>query len=482
MNSRSQIVATIGKASESLDVLKQMAEAGMDIARLNFSWGDLVEKKKIIDNIRRVEAEINKKIYILADLPGPRVQTGSTHTYDKDIVSSFTVEDKEIIDFGIKESVDFFALSFVGSESDVALCKEYIKLQKGFQKVIAKVERKIAVENIDEIVRSADAVMVARGDLGNEISIEELPFVQASIVKKCEIANKPVIVATQMMLSMVENIEPTRAEVTDVSNAITEGADAVMLSEETAKGKYPVEAVAVMEKIISASENHLPDKKSIRPLNNIYVEEKKGKLVIIRHQESEWNKEGVWTGSRDVHLTPYGFEESKELGELVKDICFDFAFASMQVRTIETLSSVLSVCQADNTLPTEHSSALNERDYGDYTGKNKEEMEKLLGEDSFNQLRRGWDYPVPNGETLKKVYERSVPFYLEKVVPLVNRGKNVLLVSHGNTIRSLIKYIEKISDDEISNLEMPFSEVFIYDLDIDGHMVGKETRVLKNNK
>lgn len=206
---------------------------------------------------------------------------------------------------------------------------------------------------------------------------------------------------------------------------------------------------------------------------------KKGKLVIVRHQESEWNKEGIWTGSRDVHLTPFGFEESKGMGELVKDICFDQAFASMQVRTIETLSSMLSVCMADAVLPTEHVSALNERDYGDYTGKHKFEVEKLIGEDEFNKLRRGWDYPVPNGETLKMVYERAVPFYVEKVVPLVSAGKNVLLVSHGNTIRSLIKYIENISDEDISNVEMLFSDVVIYDLDTDGHMVSKEVRSLK---
>lgn len=206
---------------------------------------------------------------------------------------------------------------------------------------------------------------------------------------------------------------------------------------------------------------------------------KKGKLVIVRHQESEWNKEGLWTGNRDVHLTPFGFEESKELGELVKDICFDQAFASMQVRTIETLSSMLSVCMADALLPTEHVSALNERDYGQYTGKNKFEMEKMIGEVEFNRLRRGWDHPVPEGETLKMVYERVLPFYLERVVPLVVSGKNVLLVSHGNTIRALMKYIEKISDDDIANVEMIFSDIVIYDLDGDGHMLKKEIRSLK---
>ncbi len=478
MNSRTQIIATIGKASEDVEILKNMALSGMDIARLNFSWGNFEEKKRVIGSIKKVEADINKKIYILADLPGPRVQDGKIHTYDKNIDSSFTGEDREIVKFGIENKVDFFALSFVGNEADVLACKDFIKSNNGFQKVISKIERKVAVENVDEIIRASDAVMVARGDLGNEIAIEEIPFVQSEIIKKCEIANKPVIVATQMMLSMVDNLTPTRAEVTDISNAVTEGADVVMLSEETAMGKNPVEAVKEMEKIVSASEAHLADKTSIHPINNLYTEVKKGKLVIIRHQESEWNKLGQWTGSRDVHLTPYGFEESKEMGELIKDICFDQAFASMQVRSIETLSSILSVCFADGVLPTEHVSALNERDYGDYTGKNKFEMENLMGEEQFEDLRRGFDYPVPNGESLKKVYERAVPFYLEKVVPLVNRGKNVLIVSHGNTIRSLMKYIENISDEDIATTEMLFDNILIYDLDIDGHMVKKEIRTL----
>ncbi|KND47759.1 MAG: 2,3-bisphosphoglycerate-dependent phosphoglycerate mutase [Parcubacteria bacterium C7867-006] len=207
---------------------------------------------------------------------------------------------------------------------------------------------------------------------------------------------------------------------------------------------------------------------------------KKGKLVIVRHQESEWNKLGQWTGSRDVHLTEDGFAKSKELGELVKDICFDKAFASMQVRSIETLSSILSVCMADSVLPTEHVSALNERDYGDYTGKNKWDMETEIGEDEFNKIRRGWDVPVPNGESLKMVYERAVPFFVEVIVPLINSGKNILIVSHGNTIRALMKYIEKIKDEDISNVEMLFSDIVIYDLDNEGYMINKEIRSLKN--
>lgn len=206
-----------------------------------------------------------------------------------------------------------------------------------------------------------------------------------------------------------------------------------------------------------------------------------GKLVVVRHHESEWNKEGVWTGSRDVHLTPYGFKKSEEMGELVKDICFDYAFASMQVRSIETLSSMLSVCMADGVLPTEHVAAFNERDYGDYTGKHKWEMEKILGEEEFNKLRRGWDYPVPQGESLKMVYERAVPYFIEHVLPHVRDGKNVLIVSHGNTIRAMMKYIERIADEDMVHVDMLFGSVVIYDLDTDGHMIKKEVRTVDSH-
>jgi 2,3-bisphosphoglycerate-dependent phosphoglycerate mutase len=476
MNSRAQIIATVGTSSENPDILKKMILSGMDVVRFNFSWGDFTEKKSHIDLIRKVGLELNKNIEIIADIPGPRIQNGKTHTYDTTVDSALTENDKEIIKFCVGEKIDFIAMSFVGKAQDVFSCKEFIGSLGGSQKVIAKIERKVAVENIDEIIRASDAIMIARGDLGNEIMIEELPFVQSEIIKKCKSFNKPVIVATQMLLSMTEN---TRAEVTDVSVAITEGADAVMLSEETAIGKNPVESVQVMERIIKESEHHLSSNFVINPLSTGEGHKKTtGKLVLVRHQESEWNKLGQWTGSRDVHLTPKGFEESEQIGAMLQDICFDQAFASMQVRTIETLSSILSVCNAKGSLPTEHASALNERDYGDYTGKNKWDMEKIIGEEEFNNLRRSWDYPVPNGETLKMVYERATPFYLERILPILQDGKNVLVVSHGNTIRALMKYIEKISDEGISDVEMLFSDVVLYDIDRDGHMLKKEKRSL----
>jgi 2,3-bisphosphoglycerate-dependent phosphoglycerate mutase len=200
-----------------------------------------------------------------------------------------------------------------------------------------------------------------------------------------------------------------------------------------------------------------------------------GKLIIARHHESEWNKLGKWTGLRDRHLDQYGFKKSNDMGLLIKDIRVDYAFASMLVRSIETLSCMLDVCDRYE-VPTEHSAALNERDYGDYTGKNKWDMEKLLGEEKFKKMRRSWDYPIPHGESLKMVYARAVPYFLDKILPLVKTGKNVLIVAHGNSLRAIVKYIEQISDKGIADVEIPFGAVIIYDLDANGHMIHKEVR------
>ena len=199
-----------------------------------------------------------------------------------------------------------------------------------------------------------------------------------------------------------------------------------------------------------------------------------GKLIIARHHESEWNKLGKWTGVINVGLTGYGFETSRKMGDLIKDVHIEHAFASGQIRSLETL-----LCMEDSVcidVPITRSAALNERDYGDYTGKNKWEMEKILGKEEFEKLRRGWDYPVPHGETLKMVYDRTVPYYISMILPLLRQGKNILLVAHGNSLRALIKYLERISDEDIINVEMPFGAVVIYEINTDGYMVRKETR------
>ena len=184
---------------------------------------------------------------------------------------------------------------------------------------------------------------------------------------------------------------------------------------------------------------------------------------------------GKWTGWRDPHLTEYGFDKSEDMGLLIKDLPIDCAFASMEVRSIETLSCMLNVCER-HEIPTEHSPNLNERDYGDYTGKNKWEMEKLLGETEFKKLRRSWNDVPPNGESLKMVYDRVLWLLQNRILPMVLEGHNVLVVAHGNSLRALVKYLENIPDDKIAEVEIPFGAVIIYDLDEQGRMVKKEIR------
>ncbi len=177
------------------------------------------------------------------------------------LASSFTEKDAKDLLFGIKIGVDMVSLSYVKRASDIKKVKDFLKAENTNIPIIAKIERKEALENIDEILSVSDGIMVARGDLGVETPLEKVPNVQKMLIKKANILGKPVITATQMLRSMVENIQPTRAEVTDVVNAIYDGTDAVMLSEETASGKFPVEAVKMMDKIALACEEEFPHEK-----------------------------------------------------------------------------------------------------------------------------------------------------------------------------------------------------------------------------
>jgi pyruvate kinase len=173
-------------------------------------------------------------------------------------LKALTRRDVELLHFGLENGADFIGLSFATSQSDVVRAKSIVR-QAGFRTwVIAKIETQRGVENFDEIVEKADGIMVARGDLGIEMEVEDVPVIQKRLIKKANAAGKPVVTATQMLESMVSNATPTRAEVTDIANAIIDGTDAVMLSEETAVGKYPFEAVNVMRKVASVTEKSLP--------------------------------------------------------------------------------------------------------------------------------------------------------------------------------------------------------------------------------
>lgn len=198
-----------------------------------------------------------------------------------------------------------------------------------------------------------------------------------------------------------------------------------------------------------------------------------GKLVLIRHGESTWNAKGQWTGTRDMALTPKGKREARMLGEAVKGVKFDVAYVSQQLRAKETLAGVLG-SSGQQDVPVHVNAAVNERDYGVYTGLNKWEAQKRMTPAEFQGVRRGFDYPIPNGERLKDVYERSVPFFTEILLPQIADGKTVLVVAHGNSIRSLIKYIETVSDEGIGQVEMIFGTVLTYQLDADGRMTDKQ--------
>jgi pyruvate kinase len=233
-----------------------MVAHGMDVARLNFSHGSHPEHAAVIASIRAVAKQAGKRIPIIQDLSGPRVQTGAVHHMDPEAAKVITAKDLADLDFGIAQQVEYVCLSFVGSAADITELKAEIAKRSGTAKAMAKVERKEALDNIEEIVRASDAVMLGRGDLGQNIPIEQVPFAEALVVHRCKEHKKPVIVATEMLKSMVENAEPTRAEVTDIAYAIILGADAVMLSEESAIGKHPIEAVTVMEKVSLEAERY----------------------------------------------------------------------------------------------------------------------------------------------------------------------------------------------------------------------------------
>jgi pyruvate kinase len=260
-HSRAQIIATIGPASKNPAILKKMIEHQMDAVRLNFSHGTYKEHAKYIKTIKEVAKKTNRRIPIIQDLSGPREKTAKGHRLAKKIKKIITEKDKKDLKFGLEQNIDYVAMSYVVSAKNIIELRSLMKKYGRIKPIIAKIERKEAIKNIDEIIKISDAIMVARGDLGQEMPIEKVPFIQHLIINKCKTVKKPVITATQMLFSMMENEMPTRAEVSDVAHAILDGSDAVMLSEETAIGKYPIEAVAVMERIVLESEKHLTEAK-----------------------------------------------------------------------------------------------------------------------------------------------------------------------------------------------------------------------------
>ncbi len=184
-------------------------------------------------------------------------------------------------------------------------------------------------------------------------------------------------------------------------------------------------------------------------------------LSLIRHGRSDWNDKGLWTGLTDIPLDYEGWQEAHNASEKLKNIKFDFAFTSELERAQETLDIILRDTNQPG-VPVQSSPSLNERDYGDYTGKNKWEVESSVGEEMFEKIRRSFDYPIPNGESLKQVYERVVPFYKENILPRLKDNQNVLISAHGNSLRALVKYLENLSNEEVEKLEIPTGEPILY--------------------
>ena len=196
-----------------------------------------------------------------------------------------------------------------------------------------------------------------------------------------------------------------------------------------------------------------------------------GRLVVVRHGESEYNESGIWTGVTDVALTPKGHADAARMGEILRDVAFDRVYTSCQKRAWQSRDDLLG---AHGSRPPicRKTAALNERDYGDYTGLDKHQVRERVGAAAFADLRRSFDAPIPNGETLRDVYDRVVPWYRAVVVPALVAGQIVLIVGHGNSCRALRKYVEGVGDAAVAHLEMDFDKVYLYAVGPDGRALG----------
>jgi len=248
-----KIVCTLGPASSSTEVIGKMLKAGMDVARFNLAHGTLQEHSQLISEVRSLSRQLKLPVGILLDLPGLKLGRG-------DIKAVFS----QHLDFALKEKSDFVALSFISSVRQVQEVKQLLSNMKADIPVIVKIEEARALEESGAIIEAGEGIMVARGDLALDISIEKVPMAQKRLIKEANRQGKPVITATQMLESMVRSATPTRAEAADVANAVLDSSDALMLSEETAIGSYPVEATETMVKIALEAEAMFPYEEILR--------------------------------------------------------------------------------------------------------------------------------------------------------------------------------------------------------------------------
>src|SRR3981189_777862 len=379
MNSRhSKIVCTLGPATNSPRMIRRLIEAGMDVARLNFSHGTHETHAQSIAMVHAAAAELGKTVGILADLQGPKIRTGAlagggtvtlrsgqqfiittakilgdstrVNTTFRPLprevkagarillsdglielrvekvrgqevicrvvnggvlgehkginlpgvklrVPALTPKDREDLRFALSHNVDFIAASFVRRPGDVLLSRALIRRAKKDTPVISKLEKPEAMENLEGILRVSDGVMVARGDLGVEMNPETVPVVQKNIIARAREFRRPVITATQMLESMTQNPRPTRAEASDVATALFDGSDPVMLSAETASGRYPVEAVGMMARIIEEAEASIREFPRPAPQEQLKVAETVAELVCHASRELHMKLIAVFTHS-----------------------------------------------------------------------------------------------------------------------------------------------------------------------------------------
>ena len=255
MRTHSKIVCTLGPASNKPEIIEEMLAAGMDIARLNLSYGTLEEHSLFIATVRELSRKRNHSTGVMLDVPGYKRRSG-------DIEAVFS----DHLEFANSRKVDFIALSFITSAVEVSEIRDLMDKINPDIPLIVKIEKSQALENSQQIIEVSDGIMVARGDLAHEISIEKVPLAQKRLIREANLRGKPVITATQMLESMVRSPGPTRAEATDVTNAVLDGTDAIMLSEETSIGSYPIEAVGMMNRIALEAETALPEEK---PMNDL---------------------------------------------------------------------------------------------------------------------------------------------------------------------------------------------------------------------
>lgn len=204
-------------------------------------------------------------------------------------------------------------------------------------------------------------------------------------------------------------------------------------------------------------------------------------LILVRHGTSDYNAKGLWAGWHDPQLNEDGKKDAAAAGASIRGLTINGGFISSLKRHKQTLDIILETLNRTD-IPVTVNDALKERNYGDFTGKNKWQVKEQIGEEEFLKLRRSWDYPVPNGESLKQVYERVIPYYESTILPELKEDKNIIIASSGNALRALVKHLENVPDSEVANLEIAPGEVYVYTLDQEGRIINKEIRNQHENK